>query len=429
MENGTDVYGEVHSPLLGSTLDPITMKMLTAKPPQGQGMPSAGNQYRSPLYGCNLTLMRNTLMTMEALSEISGEAKYADHEDEAIRFWLSNCIYPSGVWPVGEHGVWNFYTDSPEPERPHEPGAFLDWEKYWKLAPEAVAKEITLMHTIHCFQREYQGKMLWFHGRHGSSEGHPKQDGSGFARHSGLFARAWAFMYSKTGDPKYLQWAKDQLELLWQLRDPNTGLVPTQIRPPGGPGTGTLPIWAALGFLEAAEWLDEPADRRLFHDRGLEIAMANFRRYYRWDGKYFTYAGDDWYGDTCTPPIAWLFLKTWERAGRPEYMLEHLRVIADHRMKSWHPTESTDAGRYGWVIMFYVQMFNETKDERYLDYAKRLGDYAAANLVLESGLVVGSRYYRYYDRMYHVPKLVQAFLALDHPGHPAVQTLIKQPLF
>jgi len=435
MEHGTDRYGPVHSPLLASALDPETRGIVKMKPPQGEGMPFVGDNYRSPVDGCNLTLMRNTLMAMRSLSAVTGEPRYAHHADDALRFWLNHCPYPSGAWPIGEHGVWNFHTDRPEPNRPHEPSAHLDWPRYWEIAPGKVRKELELTHTVHVFQ--YKG--LAFHGRHGSSAGSPHTVGGlGFARHSGLFARDWAFLYSKTKDRNHLQWAEDQVELLWQLRDPKTGFCPTQVFPPPGEthagrtmpsaGVGTQPIWAALGLLDAAQWIDDPAVRERFHDRAVALAMPNFKLYYQWDGTAFQSTRHAWMSSALTPDISWLLLKFWERSGRSPELLEHLRRIANDRLQYWLPTEGTDSGCYGYTILFFIQLYNETGEQRYLDFARRLGDYAAANLVLENGLVVGSRLYRYYDRMYHVPKLVQAFLALDHPKHPAIETLLREPL-
>ena len=434
MKHGTDVYGPVQSPLLGSTLDPKTLKMVKVKPSILRGMPEPYGPYRSPLWGCNLGLMRNTFMAMRALSAVTGDARYASHADRALRFWFEHCIYPSGVWPLGEHGVWNFYTDKPQAIRAHEPGAHLDWEFYYKMAPEAVTKEIALMHKIHCFKSKYKGKELWFHGRHGSSEGKQKLGGLGFPRHSGLLARAWVFLYSKTNDPKYLQWAKDQLETLWQLRDPTNHCVPGQIFPPPKPGTRisatTSTIYAALGFLDAVEWLDDPAEKKLFLDRGTALAMANFNIYYRWDGRGFNRTIPHWMGHSPHAPSgAFLLLKVWERSGRPPHVFAHCARIADEMVKTWRPTKNTSAGCFGWNIHFLVQMYNETGRQRYLDFARRLGDYAVANLVAENGLVLGSGYYRLYDRMYHVPKLIQALIALDHPKHPAVQPLLREVIF
>ena len=438
MKHGTDVYGPVHSPLLGSTVDPKTLKMVRMKPPILIGMPPPQGPGRSPLYGCNLDLMRNTLMAMRALSQVTGEAKYAEHADNALRFWFNNCPYPgSGVWPIGEHGVWNFYTDKPEWLHSHEPGAHLDWPRYYKMAPRVVAKEIDIMHKIHCF--EHQG--LWVHGRHGSPKGTAKTGGMGFARFPGLFARAWAFLYSKTKDPKYLQWAKDQLEVLWQLRDPKTHFVPVQIHPgPGAVLSGVkvgrarfnwLAIWAALGLLDAVEWLDDPADKALFAERAKAIARVNFNHCYKWNGKRFTHTQTRWpfTGRDHFSGLDWLLLKYGERAGRPKPVMDHLQRIADNFVATWRPTKNTDAGCYGWAILFLVQMANETDTRRYLDFARRVGDYAVANLVAENGVLVGSGYYRIYDRMYHVPKLTQALLALDHPKHAAVRPLMREALF
>ena len=442
MKHGTDRYGPVHSPLLASTLDPKTLKMVEIKPAVIQGMPEPHGPYRSPLWGCNLDLMRNTLMAMRTLSGTSGEARYAQHADRALRFYFDHCLYPSGVWPLGEHGVWNFHTDKPQPTRPDEPGAHLDYERYYKIAPKKVARYIDLMHKIHMFKYTYKGKELWFHGRHGSEKGNAHGvGGCGFPRHSGLFARAWVFLYTKTKNPKYLQWAKDQVDLMWEMRDPRTHLVPGQMFPPPGSTMGgrtyskriyatTSTIYACLAMLDAVEWLDDPADKKLFFDRAYTMAMANINVYARWNGKAFTLVRPSFMGHgPRVPGLAFLVLKVWERSGRPAPLLAYARRVADATLAQWRPTKNTSAGCFGWQIMFLVQMHNETGDQRYLDFARRLGDYAAANLVFDNGLVVGSGYYRIYDRMYHVPKLIQALVALDHPKHPAVKPLLREALF
>ena len=428
MKHGADLYGPAHSPLLASTLDPKTLKMVKSKPPILPGMRHPCGPGASPLYGCDLERMRDTLTAMRALSGVTGDPRYAEHADRALRFWLTHCPYPSGVWPVGEHGVYNFYTEKPQPRHPHEPCAHLHWPTYYAVAPDVVAKEIDLMHKIHVFKH----KGLWFHGRHGSVKGgaHPV-GGCGFARQSGLFARAWAFMYSKTKDPKYLRWAKDQIDLLWHLRDPKTGLAPGQVFPPPGTTRGAITVTArryaseqtisaALGFLEAAEWLDDPAEKKFFIERGTALAMPNFNVFYKWDGRKFTYTRLRW-----VPQGPWYFLQFWERAGRPAHVWDHLERIADDTVAKWRPLKRFESGRCGLTILFLVRMYNETGNDRYLQFARRLGDYAAANYVAENGVLVGSVYYRIYDRMYNVPKLTQALLALDHPKHPAVQPFFR----
>ena len=432
LKHGSDVYGPVRAPLLACTLDPRTLKMVKMSPPILQGMPHGGEFSE----GCNLDLMRNTLMGLRVLSQITGEARYAAAADKALRYWFKHCPFPSGVWPIGEHGLWNFYTDKPQPHQSHEPMSHLDWPLYYKTAPDVVAKEIDLMHKIHVFQ--YKG--LSFHGRHGYTDGraHPV-GGCGFPRQSGLFARAWAFLYSKTKDPKYLQWAKDQVELLWHERDPKTGFVGGQIYPRPGTvvsGRKTAParanwsvIWAALGFLDAVEWLDNPADKKLFSERGKALALINLNAFYKWDGKRFTDARPGWLGWTIMPSYPWLLMKYWERAGKPQVALDHLQRIADGLMKTWKPTRKTDAGQFGYMILLFAQLANETGQQRYMNFARRVGDYAAANLVARNGLVLGSGYYRIYDEQYHVPKLIHAFLALDHPKHAAIAPLIGEVMW
>jgi hypothetical protein len=49
--------------------------------------------------------------------------------------------------------------------------------------------------------------------------------------------------------------------------------------------------------------------------------------------------------------------------------------------------------------------------------------------VHKSGLVVGSSSFRYYDCMYNIQRLVQAFIAIDYPEHPEIEKLMRDPLF
>ena len=437
MAHAVDRYGPSHSPLIGSTLDPGALKMVTRKPPGGIGMPKVeAGPYRSPMLGCNLTHLRTTHAAMRALSDITGDERYGARADTALRFWLDNCLFASGVWPIGEHGVWNFYTDKPEPTRPHEPQAHLDWPLYFAIAPEKVVAEIDAMHIMHIF--EHRG--LAHHGRHGNVVANtPKHGGCGFIRLTGLFARAWAFLHSRTADPKYLGWVREQAALCAGLRDPKTGFYPTQTYPVPGEvqggrkyppaGCGTQPIWAAIGFLDAAAWIEDPATRDSLVHLATDMAMVNLHHYYGWNGTTFSATKAQWMGAGHDPGGAWLVLKVWERLERPQELLELARRIADDALGSWAPKQSEDAGAFAWRILFFVQLHNVTGDDRYLAHARQVGDCAAAHLVLGNGLVGGSAQYRYYDRMFNVPRLLIAFLALDHGQHPSLKTLLRDPMF
>ena len=250
-----------------------------------------------------------------------------------------------------------------------------------------VKKEIDLTHKIHCFL--HQG--YWFHGRHGSFKGKPHPvGGCGFARQSGLFARAWAFMYSRTKDPKYLQWARDQVEMLWHLRDPKSGIAPGQIFPPPGTTRGAISvsarryandqaIAAGIGFLEAAEYLDDPEQKKFFVERGAALALPNFHFFYKWNGRQFTYTRMRW-----VPDGPWYLFQLYVRAGRPKPVGDHLARIADDVSKGWRPLKLTESGRTGKTMLFLVAMYNETGRAQYLQAARRLGDYAAANYIGEA---------------------------------------------
>jgi len=61
-----------------------------------------------------------------------------------------------------------------------------------------------------------------------------------FIKHTGLFAHAFALAHAKSGDPKYLEWAKKMSDVFWNIRDPETNLVRHCVQTEwGGPQTAS----------------------------------------------------------------------------------------------------------------------------------------------------------------------------------------------
>ena len=96
-----------------------------------------------------------------------------------------------------------------------------------------------------------------------SSSGRVTSDVLTFLKHSGLFAHAFAFAYSKTHEAKYLDWAKKSADLFWGIRDPRTNLVRNSFQRKDEPASD--PGQIALFLLRAYQWQPE----QLFADHAV----------------------------------------------------------------------------------------------------------------------------------------------------------------
>jgi uncharacterized protein YyaL (SSP411 family) len=143
----------------------------------------------------------------------------------------------------------------------------------WQVAPEALRAEIEGIWEWHVVDKD-----SGLFNRHDD-----KQVGCDFAFAGGSFMQAFGFLYSKTQDAKYLEWAKTIANRHWNARNTETNL------PPDAPSTGdrydahhafttiTGPYAAAL--LRTSELTGDPTFK--------EMALAYLKAYerYGWDAE------------------------------------------------------------------------------------------------------------------------------------------------
>ena len=270
LEHGTDRYGDVHSPMLMSVID-VRTNDAPREPEVLDGLVrSEGRMHRINPGGCDLWDDQPLLRTMYALSELTGDAKYAQAADAYTRAYFERAKKANGLLAWGSHIYYDAYKDAPggdgDGAGPHEILVLCpNWERMWRVAPEAVRREIELIWEWHVVDKE-----TGLHNRH--DDKHP---GCDFAFSGGEFAYAFAFLYSKTHDPKHLGWAKTVFGRHWNARNPDTDLTPD------APGTGerydahhcftTLPGPHASLLLKSYEVTDDP----WFKD----VALAYIRAY------------------------------------------------------------------------------------------------------------------------------------------------------
>ncbi len=82
-----------------------------------------------------------------------------------------------------------------------------------------------------------------------------------FIKHTGLFTHAFAFAHSKTGDDKYIQWAKKMSGVFWSIRNPKTNLIRgcVQRQTDAWENSSTAgPGLLALFLMRGYQWSPEP---------------------------------------------------------------------------------------------------------------------------------------------------------------------------
>ena len=290
---GRDNCGEEPGPLFAGTID-----VGRCEPTLFYTIPPPGIRL-SDFNWCGNNLMHDIpfLETLNALSRITGDGRYAEAVDRVFAFYGANCPHPdTGLFPWGEHAQWSF------PDRRTLPCHFsyglshlLDdnyithdhlrfapewfWEGMWKHHPDAVVR------FAHGLNRHIVNEDTFEHNRHASLTANwwrdPKNpdDGPGkdFARHAGHYIFDCLFAYRKSGDRSLPDWCRRKLDWHLDRRLPN-GIIRGCARTPGENQEGqhdalALCVWDAAELLESGT-----PENKEFADAASELMDARLRQ-------------------------------------------------------------------------------------------------------------------------------------------------------
>lgn len=232
-EEGTDRYGESHSPMFCSILDLQTRSHPNLVLPSEMTMslvPTVTGQRTSDRsdYGGNLQHDVMAILAAHHVSEITGDDRYSTIARDYLSHFLDNCTdSTTGLWPWGEHAYWNFFEEQHGRDTHHLLCAPLEfYELAYSLNPDAVIglcsgliNHITDLDTF-VFNR---------HADITRALPSPRPDdltSLDFANSASRFLRLWSFAYSKTGDEKYLDWCDRLLSHIEWTRIDGDGPLP-----------------------------------------------------------------------------------------------------------------------------------------------------------------------------------------------------------
>ncbi len=460
IKEGTDHYGAVHTAMFMSILDVHTHES-PEKPLllDGQVYDEERPQRRNP-GGANLWYDQATLRVMFRLSRLTGDPQYAGAADRYIRDTFKYAVKPNGLLVWGSHIFYDAYGDKAGGDGngtgPHEILVYHpEWGELYRLDPVATRREIDGIWEWHIVD-----KKTGQHNRHDD-----KAVGCDFAFSGGSFALACAFMFSQTHETNYLERAKTIVSWHWNHRNPKTGLTPD------APSTGdrydanhcfttitgphasqllrcyelTRDPWfraVALTYLKAYDkWGYDPTNHFYYAMLNLDGTpveeQARGKGYDAWaptgpvdvwKTSMYSYefplvaaqsylygyeltSGPDGKGD----PELLAAAKRWAEfieKNLPPKTGRRWKKELEEAMPEVKSTGGNYAEDYGRTISFFVHLYHATRDQHYLDVAKRVAREAIDKLYV-NGLFKGHPAKPYYEATNGVGILLHALMELD----------------
>jgi len=405
-----DRYGTKTTPLWLSIIDPNTGGLIKEKPPNWQTYWD-NEDYVMTAQGCNLYRDMPTLAAFYELSRLTNDSAYRQFVDEYLGYYLANMpSKTTGLFPWGEHMSYNTVRDKLIATRHELEHNLPEWEILWNINPEAVKREIEAIYNINIYDKD--SFLYDRHANYYTGEFDPPPVRGTYIKHSGLFAYSFMFLYDKTKDAKYLEWARKMANLYWQYRDPKTGIVPGYVSHGGGSDVSTAQLWLAYYLLRTAGLYPDPAVKEIalgmvdsFLKYGYNPATGQFASQIVPATGQATWASSAaGIGDFTQ---YYNLLACWEAyaVSKEERYLEVVKTALQTAARSpmSSPINPQAAGTY---IDLFVNVFQATGNKEYLQYARSLANWSLEHLLRKNLILEASNGYVYNN--YNRPGILMA---------------------
>lgn len=354
----------------------------------------------------NLLWDTESVRLFYAISKQFNDPRFAAAADEYLKYFLLHCVSPAtGLFAWGEHVAYNVADDRIHGERHELQHADPLWDELWRLDPNRVRREIEALYRYHVTDKRSMA-----YDRHASfQDGLPERDQATILNYSGTFITAWGFLYRKTGDAKYLEWAR-RLLISQQSKADRYGLFPdnwtdSQARElplsyPVRPAFAMM-LYRAYDLFQDSRWLD---------DANRYLAASSGRMQFEMDDGHPKL------------PQAWGPIADFAKASLRLYQTTGGRTALEKAIEVGNLVISTPqpkaqmASQLADRLEFLLTLYTGTGEARWLQGAHKLGDYALHAFVHPSGLIRGTAIVNrpdYYDAIQGPGALA---LALYHLG-------------
>jgi hypothetical protein len=427
LEHGRDTYGPEKTGLFLSALDRQTLGPLKTRPAAPAGIregdrpgPAGG-----PLVGANPHLDENLLRLLYFLKGLSGEDRYPQAADNALKWFLTNAQSSNtGLLPWGEHLSWNVIADevaSGHREPVHEfARPWLLWPRCFELAPDACRK-----FALGLWNSQIADHKTGAFNRHASFHKSSPVAGMDFARHAGFYIRTWAEAYACTKDQTFLKAVDVLLKRYERKRHPKSGLI--EVKSGSSKANCALSLSLCIDCDGAARKVPEPLRTRLRqfalredkifcslpHDlknkKGFALSFdlatgkSDGSLSSLWDAKY---------GAFTTAAVAMMCVSRYHNTGNTTY--RDLIVTAADAYTDSAPTDGVDAWpmTFGHAISLELAAFAATAQQKYHEQAFKLGESAVRKFFDNSVLPRASLKTDHYESITGADTLVLALAEL-----------------
>ena len=232
LDRGRDTYGGEKSPLIATTLDRKTLKLfegtelerIRSIPREGWGI----RPHDRMLTGANPQHDQNLYQVLYALSEITGDKRYAIEADGTLKWFFENCRSDAtGLLPWGEHVGWDFHAESiidkPAGTAHEYFRPWVLWYRTYRLAPEACEK-----FALGVWEHQIGNHQTGNFSRHARYDQHGPGTNSEYPRHGGFYIATWAAAYERTRNPIFLTAIETLLDYFDGRRSPKSDAIPAE---------------------------------------------------------------------------------------------------------------------------------------------------------------------------------------------------------
>lgn len=399
LEKGRDRYGTEHSPLFATTLDRKKLEIFDEAGLERlwqirlQDWENWRVRNRDRMTtGANPMHDQNLYQILYALTEITGDKRYAKEADKTIKWFFEHCQSPvTGLMAWGEHMGWDFRTEGLIKWRKgsHHGGNMQEynthefyrpwvlWDRSYELAPEACTQ----------FARGLWDHQIGDHNtgnfsRHANYEMHQTFKNSEYPRHGGYYIATWAQAYRHTKDPVFAKAIDTLVGYFDSRRSPQSDAFPAE----SAERSGGKALWTTSNLMYAictwngADYMpDELAWKMRQSALRTDRAFLKLAHDLRPGGKGFV---GNAHVDTLEPNPQGGYTSGWGHAGTANICYvrykqvklgEYKRLILD-AAKLYLDNEpeikfALHPGTLGHVIYLMLGAYELTGEKRYLERA------------------------------------------------------------
>lgn len=433
LKYGKDTYGTKNTPMWASVIDVNSCTVPIRNVPPTKGI----RPHDRAVGGSNLYHDVTTLKVFDVLTQITGNGKYRDAAHAYSKSFLELAQNPStGLLGWGEHLYYNFYVDTVmigenrilDPRQyfqyPHELLAWTPpWAIFWEMDNEKTHK------AIDGLKFHYNGPdpKVYLFNRHAVWNKPVYQtEIMPWIKHAALFSYSFAFLFDKTNEPKWNKWSEDAGMLYWNLRNKETNLVFGCYYHPREEDAGKLPSIGGTALY--SYWLHK-ASTLNHSDEMRTAALQMMKAYdtYGWNDDKNGYY-NELHLDGSLPKNAkiatpWKIgygsssvlllgrVAAYLYAIENEYFLREMAVKSATAINAFPLPEKFTAQNIGEAINLNMDLYQITKDSKYLHKAKEYAEIAEKHL-WKNDFFVRQKNDHYYEAKLGIGDLLAGLLRI-----------------